>query len=88
MLAYLATAFLTGFALFLLCLSLFMSRENRKFGDNQFTMKLLPPPPRKGATRVEGRVRAYIAGVPGTLRPAPRSAPCPAPAFADAAQPR
>ena len=83
MLAYIVTAFLTGFALFLLGLALFMSRENRKFGDNQFTMKLLPPPPRKGATPVERHVRAYIAGVPGTLRPGLRSAR----AFADAAQP-
>jgi hypothetical protein len=38
--------FLSGFALFLLGFSIFMYRENRKFGDNQFTVKLLPPPPR------------------------------------------
>jgi hypothetical protein len=67
-LAYAAAAFFSGFALFLLGFSLFMRRESRKFGDNQFTMKLLPPPPRKGCTPVEGRIRAYIAGVPGTLR--------------------
>jgi hypothetical protein len=84
MLAYLATAFLAGFALFLLGLSLFMSRENRKFGDNQFTMKLLPPPPRKGSTPVARHVRAYIAGVPGTLRPVQLSAR----SFADASRPR
>jgi hypothetical protein len=40
------TVFLAGFALFLLGFSVFMYRENRKFGDNQFTVKLLPPPPR------------------------------------------
>ena len=45
MLAYAITAFLTGFALFLLGFSLFMYRENRKFGDNQFTVKLLPRRP-------------------------------------------
>jgi hypothetical protein len=68
-LAYAAAAFLSGFALFLLGLSLFMRRENRKFGDNQFTMKLLPPPPRMGRTPVPGRARAYIAGAPGYVRP-------------------
>jgi len=67
-LAYAATAFLTAFILFLLGLSVFMSREDRKFGDNQFTMKLLPPQPRKGSTPVERHVRAYIAGAPGSLR--------------------
>lgn len=35
-----------GFAIFLVGMSVFMRRENRKFGDNQFTVKLLPPPPR------------------------------------------
>lgn len=80
-LLYAATAFLTGFVLFLLGLSLFMSREDRKFGDNQFTMKLLPPPPRKGCTPVEKHVRAYIAGVPGSLRANTRFAR----AFSDAA---
>lgn len=68
MLATAATAFFSGFALFLLGFSVFMYRENRKFGDNQFTMKLLPPPPRKGATPVEGHVRTYIAGVSGFVR--------------------
>jgi hypothetical protein len=67
-LVYAATVFFSGFLLFLLGFSLFMHRESRKFGDNQFTMKLLPPPPRKGNTPVEGRARAYIAGVPGVLR--------------------
>jgi hypothetical protein len=67
---YAATVFFSGFLLFLLGFSLFMRRESRKFGDNQFTMKLLPPPPRKGYTPIEGRARAYIAGVPGILRPA------------------
>lgn len=69
MLAYAAAAFFSGFALFLLGFSLFMRRESRKFGDNQFTMKLLPAPPRKGCAPVEGRVRTFIAGVPGSLRP-------------------
>ncbi len=45
-LAYAAYAFLAGYALFLLGFATFMYFENRKFGDNQFTMKLLPPPPR------------------------------------------
>jgi hypothetical protein len=40
-------AFLSGFALFLLGLSIFMYFEGRKFGDNQFTMKLLPPPSKR-----------------------------------------
>jgi hypothetical protein len=39
---YAVTVYFAGFLLFLLGLSLFMHRENRKFGDNQFTMKLLP----------------------------------------------
>ncbi len=37
-----------------------MYHENRKFGDNQFTVKLLPPPPRLAATPVEGRARTYV----------------------------
>ncbi len=45
MLAALFYLFMFGFALFLLGFSIFMHFENRKFGDNQFTMKLLPPPP-------------------------------------------
>lgn len=69
MIAYAAAVFFSGFLLFLLGFSLFMYREGRKFGDNQFTMKLLPPPPRKGSTPVEGRIRAHIAGVPYVLRP-------------------
>jgi hypothetical protein len=59
-LAYAITAFFSGFALFLLGFSVFMYRENRKFGDNQFTVKLLPPPPRKASTVVEGHARAYL----------------------------
>ena len=46
MLAYALYTFLCGFALFLLGFSIFMYFEGRKFGDNQFTVKLLPPPPR------------------------------------------
>lgn len=38
--------FFGGYALFLLGFAIFMYFENQKFGDNQFTMKLLPPPPR------------------------------------------
>lgn len=68
MIAYAAAAFLSGFALFLLGISEFMRRESRKFGDNQFTMKLLPPPPRKGATPVAQHVRTYIGGLPGLVR--------------------
>src|SRR4051812_40966999 len=67
-LTYAATVFFIGFACFLLGLSIFMYRENRKFGDNQFTVKLLPPPPRKASTPVEGHARTYIAGVPGFIR--------------------
>lgn len=43
---YLLYAFCGGYAAFLLGMAVFMYRESRKFGDNQFTMKLLPPPPR------------------------------------------
>lgn len=64
MLAYALTTFFSGFALFLLGFSVFMYRENRKFGDNQFTIKLLPPPPRKAATVVEGRARTYLSFTP------------------------
>jgi hypothetical protein len=40
------SAFFGGFALFMLGFSVFMHFEARKSGDNQFTVKLLPPPPR------------------------------------------
>lgn len=46
MLATILYVYLAGFALFLLGFSVFMYFESRKFGDNQFTVKLLPPPPR------------------------------------------
>lgn len=46
MLALTLYAFFGGYALFLLGFAIFMYFENQKFGDNQFTMKLLPPPPR------------------------------------------
>lgn len=68
MLATAATVFFSGFALFLLGFSVFMYHENRKFGDNQFTMKLLPPPPRKASTPMEGHTRTYIGGVSGFVR--------------------
>ena len=58
--AYAATTFFSGFVLFLLGFSVFMYRENRKFGDNQFTVKLLPPPPRKASTVVEGHAKTYL----------------------------
>jgi len=35
---------LFAFTFFLLAFSVFMYFEEKKFGDNQFTMKLLPPP--------------------------------------------
>jgi hypothetical protein len=54
------SAFLSGFALFLLGFSVFMYHENRKFGDNQFTVKLLPPPPRLASTPVEGHAKAFV----------------------------
>ncbi len=38
------TCFLFAFAFFLLGFSVFMYFEGKKFGDNQFTIKLLPPP--------------------------------------------
>lgn len=78
MLAYAAYAFLAGYALFLLGFAIFMYFENRKFGDNQFTMKLLPPPPRHapGSRSAAAQVPAAPAqdwvAVPG---PADRAAP-------------
>ena len=74
MIAYALSAFLSGFALFLLGFSIFMYRENRKFGDNQFTVKLLPPPPRLAAAVVEGHAKAYVGIASGFIRkdvPAP-----------------
>jgi hypothetical protein len=67
-LAYALTVFLGGFALFLLGISIFMYHENRKFGDNQFTVKLLPPPPRKASTVVEGHARTYLGAQAATVR--------------------
>ena len=74
MLAYAITLFFSGFALFLLGISIFMYRENRKFGDNQFTVKLLPPPPRQASPVGEGRARTYLNVTPDftlEVRPAP-----------------
>lgn len=68
MIAYILSAFLSGFALFLLGFSIFMYRENRKFGDNQFTVKLLPPPPRLAAAVVEGHAKAYVGIASGFAR--------------------
>lgn len=41
--------FFGGYALFLLGFAVFMYFENQKFGDNQFIMKLLPPPGKAAA---------------------------------------
>jgi hypothetical protein len=62
-LAYAATLFFSGFALFLLGFSIFMYHENRKFGDNQFTVKLLPPPPRIASTPIESHAKTYVGPV-------------------------
>jgi hypothetical protein len=62
-LAYAATLFFSGFALFLLGFSVFMYHENRKFGDNQFTVKLLPPPPRIASTPIEIHAKTYVGPV-------------------------
>lgn len=62
---YMLYAFCGGFAAFLLGLAVFMYRENRKFGDNQFTMKLLPPPP-----RLHQAPHGELADKPGTPSPA------------------
>lgn len=61
MLAYALYFYLSGFALFLLGFSIFMYFENRKFGDNQFTVKLLPPPPRLNIPAMELHAAAFIA---------------------------
>jgi len=58
-LAYALYLYLSGFALFLLGFSIFMYFENRKFGDNQFTVKLLPPPPRLSVPEMELRNPAF-----------------------------
>lgn len=62
MLAYALYYYLSGFALFLLGFSVFMYVESRKFGDNQFTMKLLPPPPRFAAAAMDEHAKAFIQG--------------------------
>jgi len=38
------TFILAGYVIFLAAFSLFMHRESRKHGDNQYRIKLLPPP--------------------------------------------
>jgi hypothetical protein len=53
--------FLSGFALFLLGFSIFMYFENRKFGDNQFTVKLLPPPSRMTSPLLDLHAQTLIA---------------------------
>jgi hypothetical protein len=59
--------FFLGFALFLLGMSVFMYLENQKFGDNQHTVKLLPPPPKRSPAvlAAEAMVMAdWVAGSP------------------------
>jgi hypothetical protein len=73
--------FFGGYALFLLGFAVFMHFENRKFGDNQFTMKLLPPPVKSAAGRsLEAAVPASLlreaAAVPDWT-PVPARAPAP-----------
>ncbi len=52
--------FLGGFLLFLMGMFIFMHFENRKFEDNQYMVKLLPPPPRLAtAPVVVEEKRAY-----------------------------
>jgi hypothetical protein len=66
-LTYTLFAFLAGFAAFLLGLSVFMYFEGRKFGDNQFTMKLLPPPAKReaGLLVAEALVMVELAAATG-----------------------
>jgi hypothetical protein len=64
-LAYAAYAFLAGYALFLLGFAIFMYFENQKFGDNQFTMKLLPPPPRLAPDSRPGTAAVQVREAPG-----------------------
>gem|GEM_PF-5406598 len=66
-----AYLFLSGFAFFLLWLSIFMYLENRKFGDNQFTVKLLPAPPAAKALQPEAGAGAYASG-PAAFAPLKR----------------
>lgn len=72
--------FFGGFALFLLGLAVFMHFENRKFGDNQFVMKLLPPPvPSASMGALEA---ADTASVPNRAIPLSDWTAVPEPAFA------
>jgi hypothetical protein len=59
-LAFTAYLFLGGFALFLLGLSVFMYFEGRKFGDNQFTVKLLPPPPKRDSAMLTAEALVMV----------------------------
>lgn len=71
MITYAAYLFVSGFALFLLGFSVFMYFENRKFGDNQFTVKLLPPPQRTAGDSPEAGSKSYrIPGLELAERPA------------------
>lgn len=83
MLAYTLYGFFGGYALFLLGFAVFMYYEGQKFGDNQFTMKLLPPPPRlerpaaslQGGAFQAGAVQAPSAKADWTPVPARPSVP-------------
>jgi hypothetical protein len=59
-LTYALYLYLSGFTLFLLGFSIFMYFENRKFGDNQFTMKLLPPPPRVAVQALKMHTETFV----------------------------
>ena len=63
MLASVLYIYLSGFSLFLLGFSVFMYFENRKFDDNQFTVKLLPPPRPASFGMEASRDVSSVAGV-------------------------
>jgi hypothetical protein len=48
--------FIFGFSVFLLGFSVFMYFEEKKFGDNQFSIKLLPPPSAPSAQILDSAV--------------------------------
>lgn len=82
-LAFTLYVFIGGYALFLLGFAIFMYFENQKFGDNQFTMKLLPPPSRTGSAARAVAEAALAASRPsGDWTPvaAPHAEKAPAPA--------
>lgn len=78
MLAYTLYGFFGGYALFLLGFAVFMYFEGQKFGDNQFTMKLLPPPPRLERELVDLQGGAFQAGAVQALSATADWTPVPA----------